>query len=888
MAGILGRGRPKRIPQPTIYPPVPGNASAGEAQTTFGALDAVAQAQPVAAGLASVGVFAPNAGVPINATVTPSTAGIVFGAFTPQGQASGVPILTNLISNLIVYVEIAWGANLQASSSTWTWTDVSHDVLFNDENAIQIHIGRPDESEQTQASECTIMLDNTLAKYSLGGQSPNWPNVVRNTPVRVRLSTDGGATKTVKYQGGAVSFAPGWDSTGTFAYSTLTASGPLRQLNQGTLPVKSVMRNYIMSGTDTTVTNYWPFEEPDTAFIDSPLITNMGIPNQWYWEYGQVTVTGSTTLVTFYPATNSSVSKNAQSNAFVCASTAPNMPSQSNTNPATNPIDAGGLALVNPATGNSQQLPTGTVQAAANYVGTTGAGDGSILWCICSHININTSGWTPATSQIYVQYQMDASGATNPLYGQLSLIVDSTTTNLLYFAPGGNFAGLANVPFRWRLFWTVSGGNTTFTLGIIRQGDTTETTSTTVLTGFSLSLPTYTNQLIGPSFLDNSAAGYNGTGSFGHLTYHNASSSLTAYAPYFNAKTGESVTTRITRLSSENSLQAPNIRTSTTPETSTNPADTMGYEFVDTLSNLLRECESTGLGVLYDGDGPGLSYVTRLLRESPQPFMTIDALGGALMPDVRPINDDQVAQNDVQISQHGGSTVQYVQTDGTLGTDAVGDYSTSITVNQDTPTSTELLYTAQFLVGVGTTDGYRHPQVNLELEKVPSLIPLWINGSYPSARFDIVNISEIYPQYINDDARCTLEGWSETINQFRWTVQANTTNADAWKVVTLAADAGSTVDTVAHLDTDGSLLASAAAAGATSISVTTTGYPSLPNWIQGGGDDFPFYISVGGVKAKVNSISGGSGTQTFNIDPLFCRVAAGVPVSVWAPPILGA
>src|SRR5579859_7944592 len=165
-------------------------------------------------------------------TVTPTTAAITVAAVQP---GLGVPILQNVTSGVRVALEIAWGADLtNLTGSTWTWTDITQDVLLNQDKGISIQMGRPDESNVTQTAVMTVLLDNTLGNYSQGGQNTtNYPNVRRGTPVRVRVSTNNGVTWTVKFQGNAVGFSPNWDTTGAYATVTLIASGPLRRFNQG-------------------------------------------------------------------------------------------------------------------------------------------------------------------------------------------------------------------------------------------------------------------------------------------------------------------------------------------------------------------------------------------------------------------------------------------------------------------------------------------------------------------------------------------------------------------------------------------------------------------------------------------------------------------------------
>jgi hypothetical protein len=156
-------------------------------------------------------------------------------------------------------VEIAWGADLTAASSTWSWTDITTDVYENP--GIQITKARGDEASTSQPAQCSMRLRNETGNYSLGGESPNYPNVRQGTPVRVRVDPDGSGFQT-RFFGAAVGFTPRWAAPNA-GYVTLTASGTLRRLGQGLAPIQSSMRRDV-EGDPTTVA-YWPCEEEGRA-----------------------------------------------------------------------------------------------------------------------------------------------------------------------------------------------------------------------------------------------------------------------------------------------------------------------------------------------------------------------------------------------------------------------------------------------------------------------------------------------------------------------------------------------------------------------------------------------------------------------------------------------
>lgn len=85
-------------------------------------------------------------------------------------------------------VEVAFGADLTADPDTWTWEDVSADLLSQD---IQINRGRADESSETAPMSTSLQLDNIAGDYTPGNpEGAYYPNVKRGTPLRI--TTPGG------------------------------------------------------------------------------------------------------------------------------------------------------------------------------------------------------------------------------------------------------------------------------------------------------------------------------------------------------------------------------------------------------------------------------------------------------------------------------------------------------------------------------------------------------------------------------------------------------------------------------------------------------------------------------------------------------------------------
>lgn len=171
-----------------------------------------------------------------------------------------VALLPRELTGALLAVEVAWGADLTALDTTWTWTDVTADVRLDP--GIDVSMGRADEASTTQPATCTLTLDNTAGRYSLGPQSSNYPNVRRGTPVRVRVRPSTVAAYVVVFQGNAAGWQPDWNERGNVATVSLEAAGTLRRLGQGVSPVVSPLRRSI---TQANPVAYWPCEDGEQA-----------------------------------------------------------------------------------------------------------------------------------------------------------------------------------------------------------------------------------------------------------------------------------------------------------------------------------------------------------------------------------------------------------------------------------------------------------------------------------------------------------------------------------------------------------------------------------------------------------------------------------------------
>lgn len=338
----------------------------------------------------------------------------------------------------------------------------------------------------------------------------------------------------------------------------------------------------------------------------------------------------------------------------------------------------------------------------------------------------------------------------------------------------------------------------------------------------------------------------------GHFAVHDAFD-LAAADLAQSGFAGELATDRIARLCADAGV----------PVTITGTSDTrMGPQSIDTLVNCLRECETADGGMLFDGFGPGLGYITRSARYNQAPALTLDMANGQVAPPFSPVDDDQRSRNAYKVTRKGGSSVPYEDSTGPLGTDpllGIGAYDSTATINV---ASDDLLPdVAAWLVHLGTTPGFRYPSLNLDLAKNPTLVDDWM-GARLLSRIDVTNVEDIATGHAPGTVSLVTEGYTETLGPFSWRVAANCSLNDPWRVIQLAADTGDTGEFVGRLDTDGSALATAEASVAPgTVESWQAGTPSGPQWTAAA-DDLPFDLDCEGEQVRVGAV-GNAVSDTF-------------------------
>lgn len=280
------------------------------------------------------------------------------------------------------------------------------------------------------------------------------------------------------------------------------------------------------------------------------------------------------------------------------------------------------------------------------------------------------------------------------------------------------------------------------------------------------------------------------------------------------------------------------------------PGVEMGPQPITTLTNLLRECEAAEGAMMHDtGSGCRGDLVLPVVqhRYNRDPSLTLD-LDEGHVSDLLPTLDSQGKTNDVTVSRPGGSVARVANTESIA---VVGARPATATRN----VSDELLiHQAGWLTNLGTAEDMRLPAVAWDLRGSPDLAEQWL-ACHLSCRIDIDHPP---PQYPPDLIQALLEGYTETLSADTWKVSANLSPYGPWRVFEIGHDVYGRLDT-----RDSACVSVVGAADASFLVASNDGC----RWIDSAAfsDQFPFAVWLGKEVVQVDSITGTSSPQTFNV-----------------------
>lgn len=724
---------------------------------------------------------------------------------------TGVPFkrLLPLYPNARLAVEIAFGADLTASSATWSWTDVTTYVMFS---GVSITLGRSDEASQASPADCKFKLLNSTGNYSpYNPIGIYYPNVRRNTPVRVRITLDGALWYT-RFFGFANGFTPAWDTSARLAVVTVSASGVLRRLTQGKTPLRSPLYRAI---ADSAPLAYWPLEDGvDSTQAASGLV-------------------GGGPMV----------------------------------------VDTGVMDFVNesPVGGGGSAKPQVTAE---NSLSAAITGASSTAW----QVSVWTRGVTDGVVTFPYYVPLEVRTDTGIVY---RLVLQSFTTDDVSFAryeseaatsPSeyvGTTGDAAEIDGQWHLVQaTIAKVGADAAVSLYYDGQLF-TTETWVGLGN-----------IGRPVRISGIGRFGGTGAvsdgmteiqIAHIALWNTASLVAQYDAGLGY-VGETATERLVALCDEQGVPLTITATSSAK---------MGAQKVGSFVDLLRECETADSGVLCDGLTAGLSFFGNFARYNQTAALTLDVAAGQVGEPFAPVDDDQRNRNLVKVDRKGGSSATYSDTSGPLGTNTIGIYDTSLTVNAQG--DAVLLDRASWEVHKGTVEGLRYPSLNVDLAAVPAVAAAWLETTL-NERIDVTNVTSKATQHPPGTVSLLLEGYTEKLTPLVWSAACNCSPFAPYRVFVLGTD---------RLDADSSSqLVSGISASAVSFQVQTAATrgalwtTSSAEWTS----PKTLYVEVGGEQMRVTNITGAASPQTFTVvrgvNGITKTHSAGAHVGLWQPRVL--
>jgi hypothetical protein len=332
-----------------------------------------------------------------------------------------------------------------------------------------------------------------------------------------------------------------------------------------------------------------------------------------------------------------------------------------------------------------------------------------------------------------------------------------------------------------------------------------------------------------------------------------------------NAYLGEDATSRAYRLCSEESIEVRRIGDRRIQqdgsETFAGDGEEMGYQEQDTILALLRECEESDGGFLYEPrEIRGLGYRSRSSLYNTDTLLELNYSSAHLAGELNPVDDDGFIRNRVTVERKDGSASTYEKESGPLSTaaapDGVGVYDESVTLSLEADDQTDSQ--ASWRVHLGTVDEARYPIVELELFRSQMTSSI-IESALTADVGDRITISNIPSWMAPETITLQVVGYAEVFDKFTHSIKYNCDSespyqvAETWSTATdgtTSFRAGSAETTLNEdLDTTETDVDVAIASGSAIWSTTA--------------DDFD--IMIGGERMTVTSLSGASSPQTFTV-----------------------
>lgn len=296
--------------------------------------------------------------------------------------------------------------------------------------------------------------------------------------------------------------------------------------------------------------------------------------------------------------------------------------------------------------------------------------------------------------------------------------------------------------------------------------------------------------------------------------------------------------------------------TATAPQVaSANAGEEMGWPQSGTLWSRLSDCAKADGGHLADSVvSLGLEFYTTRYLYTTAVALTLDVDSGHIHRPPEPTLDDQNLVTDVTMSRRNGTTARYALAH------SEGVYTASDTLNIFY--DPRALPAAEWLVAVGTNQDVRIPRLVMDLRRNTPLIAAWFLTRFGQRLRVTTPPADMGPgekgTYSARGYDYVIQGWTEKLGYYGWTVEFNLTPARPWNIGLLGDSKSRALEGVG---------VTVAAPGynsvVTSITASTTGQGPLLSTAAG---DYPKSIMAStGEEITVTAVSGASSPQTLTV-----------------------
>lgn len=282
----------------------------------------------------------------------------------------------------------------------------------------------------------------------------------------------------------------------------------------------------------------------------------------------------------------------------------------------------------------------------------------------------------------------------------------------------------------------------------------------------------------------------------------------------------------------------------------------MGPQPISKLLDLLQECQVVDQGVMHESRSRiGIVYRTlsSLYNQTP---VEISESSGHFSPPFRPVDDDQLTHNWVEVKRPGGSSFVAKQDTGPLN---IGDPATDAQAagiydrgakSANVQFDSQLPDVAGWLLNLGTVDEARYPNLNIELARsvhAPAGVMTALAKQIAALETgSLVSVADLPATQQADDSLQLIQGYSETLTKFLWTLGFNASPGSPYTVG---------IEGTARADTSGTELGVAVNSSATSLKFVSDAYPNTL-WSEAAADlSGGFAVKCGGEKMTVTAMS---------------------------------